>query len=115
MARIFISGSADGLGLLAAKALIEDRHRVVLHARNTERGRDAMARAAGAEAVLTADLNDLAAVKRLAAEINDLGAFDGHIHNAAVYHSPGREILAVNVLAPFILTCLTNKPSRLIY
>lgn len=38
MARIFITGSADGLGQLAAKALIAQGHRVVLHARNEKRG-----------------------------------------------------------------------------
>ncbi len=37
MARILITGSADGLGQLAAKALIEQGHEVVLHARNAER------------------------------------------------------------------------------
>jgi NAD(P)-dependent dehydrogenase (short-subunit alcohol dehydrogenase family) len=39
MARIFITGSADGLGLLAAKALIAQGHKVVLHARNEKRGK----------------------------------------------------------------------------
>ena len=41
MARIFITGSADGLGHLAAKALIDLGHQVVLHARNEERGKQA--------------------------------------------------------------------------
>ncbi|WP_080694219.1 SDR family NAD(P)-dependent oxidoreductase [Myroides odoratimimus] len=36
MVKIFITGSSDGLGLLAAKKLIEDGHQVVLHARNEE-------------------------------------------------------------------------------
>jgi len=38
MARIFITGSADGLGQLAAKELIKLGHQVVLHARNIEKG-----------------------------------------------------------------------------
>ena len=42
MARIFITGSADGLGQLAAKSLIEHGHKVVLHARNAGRVRDAI-------------------------------------------------------------------------
>jgi NAD(P)-dependent dehydrogenase (short-subunit alcohol dehydrogenase family) len=37
MARIFITGSADGLGQLAAEALIAQGHRVVVHARNEKR------------------------------------------------------------------------------
>ena len=49
MARIFITGSADGLGQLAAKALIAQHHQVVLHARNETRGRQALDQASGAE------------------------------------------------------------------
>jgi NAD(P)-dependent dehydrogenase (short-subunit alcohol dehydrogenase family) len=42
MARIFITGSADGLGQLAAKQLVSEGHKVVLHARNKTRGQEAM-------------------------------------------------------------------------
>ena len=59
MARIFITGSADGLGQLAAQSLIQQGHKVVLHARNTERGTDAMKQNAGAEKVLIADLSNM--------------------------------------------------------
>ena len=34
MARVFITGSSDSLGLMAAKLLIEPGHEVVLHGRN---------------------------------------------------------------------------------
>jgi NAD(P)-dependent dehydrogenase (short-subunit alcohol dehydrogenase family) len=34
MARVFITGSSDGLGQMAAQLLIEQGHSVVLHARN---------------------------------------------------------------------------------
>jgi NAD(P)-dependent dehydrogenase (short-subunit alcohol dehydrogenase family) len=37
MARIFITGSADGLGRAAAQTLLEDGHEVDVHARSTER------------------------------------------------------------------------------
>lgn len=37
MARIFITGSADGLGRLAAQTLLDDGHELVVHARNGER------------------------------------------------------------------------------
>jgi NAD(P)-dependent dehydrogenase (short-subunit alcohol dehydrogenase family) len=37
MARVFVTGSADGLGLMAGRLLIEKGHRVVLHARNDKR------------------------------------------------------------------------------
>ena len=56
MARIFITGSADGLGQLAAKALIAQGHQVVLHARNEKRGQEALDKVPGAESVVTADL-----------------------------------------------------------
>ena len=45
MARIFITGSADGLGHLAAKLLVEQGHKVVLHARNAQRGGEALNKA----------------------------------------------------------------------
>jgi NAD(P)-dependent dehydrogenase (short-subunit alcohol dehydrogenase family) len=37
MPRVFITGSADGLGRAAARALMEEGHEVVLHARSQER------------------------------------------------------------------------------
>ena len=37
MARIFITGSTDGLGRAAARTLIDEGHDVVLHARSRER------------------------------------------------------------------------------
>ena len=49
MARIFITGSADGLGQLTAKLLVDQGHQVVLHARNAARGRDALSKLKGAE------------------------------------------------------------------
>jgi NAD(P)-dependent dehydrogenase (short-subunit alcohol dehydrogenase family) len=115
MARIFITGSADGLGLLAAKALIAQGHQVVLHARNENRGQEALAKVPGAESVVTADLGSNEETQRLASGVNALGAFDAVIHNAGVYNASAEEIFAVNTLAPYILTCLIEKPKRLIY
>ena len=37
MARIFITGSADGLGRAAAETLLGDGHEVIVHARSAER------------------------------------------------------------------------------
>jgi len=115
MARIFITGSADGLGQLAAKALIAGGHRVVLHARNENRAQQALTNAPGAESVVTGDLSNIEETKQLASNVNALGKFDAVIHNAAVYRAPGEEIFTVNTLAPYILTCLIEKPNRLIY
>jgi NAD(P)-dependent dehydrogenase (short-subunit alcohol dehydrogenase family) len=115
MAKIFITGSADGLGQLTAKLLVDQGHRVVLHARNAERGRDAITKVNGAENVLVADLSSIEETKNLADAVNALGSFDAIIHNAGVYRVPSQLIFAVNTLAPYILTCLIQKPKRLIY
>ena len=123
MARIFITGSADGLGQLAAKALINLGHQVFLHARNAERAKQALDKVPGAEDVLIADLSSITETKALASKANALGTFDAVIHNAGVYrvskNSVGAEelpvLFAVNSLAPYILTCLIEKPKRLIY
>lgn len=115
MARIFITGSADGLGQLAAKALIRQGHDVVLHARNAQRGKQALENNPGAENVLIADLSNIDETKELAAKVNALGNFDAVIHNAGVYQVSNELIFSVNTLAPYILTCLIQKPKRIIY
>lgn len=124
MARIFITGSADGLGQMAARILVEQGHQVVLHARNEKRSREAVTAVPGAETVLSADLSVIAEMKKLAADVNALGPFDAVIHNAALgYQEQGRgntpdglpPVFAVNSLAPYVLTCLINPPKRLIY
>jgi NAD(P)-dependent dehydrogenase (short-subunit alcohol dehydrogenase family) len=119
MSRIFITGSADGLGLLAAQRLIAQGHQAVLHARNAQRAQVAIAHAPGAESVLVADLLKRDEVVDLADQVNALGTFDAVIHNAGLYEAPHEQIFAVNSLAPFILTCKIGvegqKPGRLIY
>jgi len=115
MARVFITGSADGLGQLAAKALIAQGHQVLLHARNEKRAQDALDQVAGAEEVVTADLTNIDETKQLALKVNEFGGFDAVIHNAGVYIAPGEEIFAVNTIAPYVLTCLIQPPKRLIY
>lgn len=115
MSRIFITGSANGLGQLTARELTSLGHQVVLHARNAERGREAKIKVPQAEAVVTGDLSDIGEIKSLAHEINQLGTFDAVIHNAGVYQASAKDIFEVNTLAPYILTCLVQKPKRLIY
>jgi NAD(P)-dependent dehydrogenase (short-subunit alcohol dehydrogenase family) len=115
MARVFITGSADGLGQLTAKELIAQGHQVVLHARNENRGEEALDKVPDAESVVTADLSSIDETKDLAARVNALGRFDAVIHNAGVYQASAEEIFAVNTVAPYILTCLVQRPKRLIY
>src|SRR5688572_17547825 len=106
MARIFITGSADGLGLLAAIALVEQGHEVLLHARNEARGKDALTKVPGALGVVTADLSSIEETIQLAEKVNELGVFDAVINNAGLYNARGKDLLSVNMLAPYILTCL---------
>ncbi len=115
MSRIFITGSTDGLGKLAAKKLINQGHRVVVHARNAERKKVASQEIPGAEHILIADLSDMEETKKLAQQANSLGLFDAVIHNAGIYQKPNAITFAVNSLAPYILTCAMEKPERLIY
>jgi NAD(P)-dependent dehydrogenase (short-subunit alcohol dehydrogenase family) len=115
MARVFITGSADGLGVLTANALIKQSHKVVVHARNATRGREALASVSGAETIVTADLTSIDETIQLSEKVNSLGRFDVIIHNAGVYKASAKDLFAVNTLAPYILTCLIQKPKRLIY
>jgi NAD(P)-dependent dehydrogenase (short-subunit alcohol dehydrogenase family) len=115
MARIFITGSADGLGQLAANALMAQGHQVVLHARNEKRAQQALEKVPGAETVVTADLTSIEETTQLASKVNASGTFDAVIHNAGVYRTSAKEIFTVNTLAPYVLTCLIQKPKRLIY
>jgi len=124
MARVFITGSSDGLGRIAAQLVIERGHQVVLHARNERRGEEALAAVPGAETVVIGDLSIIAQTRSVAEQVNRLGPFDGIIHNAAVgYREPRRivtedglaHVFAVNTLAPYILTALIKRPKRLVY
>jgi NAD(P)-dependent dehydrogenase (short-subunit alcohol dehydrogenase family) len=124
MARVFITGSSDGLGQMAAQLLIEQGHGVVLHARSEQRGEEALAAVPGAERVVIGDLTGIAQTRNVAEQVNRLGSFDAVIHNAGVgYREPRRiatedglpHVFAVNTLAPYILTALIEKPKRLVY
>ncbi|KAI1433145.1 short chain dehydrogenase [Xylaria sp. CBS 124048] len=122
MARIFITGSSDGIGLRVAKQLIPRGHTVYLHARNSQRAKETKEACPGAVKVLTADLTSIEETKALASSLSELGPLDCIIHNAGLYLGPYREqaqrfpaVFAVNVLAPYLLTCLAPLPKRLIY
>lgn len=60
MARVFITGSSDGLGQMAAQLLIKQGHKVVLHARNKDRAKEALSATRGAETVVVGDLSSIA-------------------------------------------------------
>ena len=124
MARIFVTGSSEGLGLMAAQLLAREGHQVTVHARNDSRAADARRSLPAAEAVVVGDLSSIAATRRVAESVNTLGTYDAVIHNAGVgYREPHRietvdgleHIFAINVLAPYLLTALITPPNRLVY
>src|ERR1700683_4811293 len=91
MARVFITGSSDGLGRMAAQLLVEQGHDVVLHARNEQRGQKALSAVPEAEKVVIGDLTSIAQTRKVAEQVNALGNFDAVIHNAGIgYREPRR-------------------------
>jgi len=124
MARVLITGSSDGLGLLAGQWLLREGHAVTLHARSDRRAADARAKAPGVEGVVIGDFATLAGMRRVVSEANASGPFDAVIHNAGIgYQIPQRvetadgleETFAVNVLAPYLLTTEMAPCKRLVY
>jgi NAD(P)-dependent dehydrogenase (short-subunit alcohol dehydrogenase family) len=124
VSRIFITGSTDGLGRGAAGVLMGEGHEVVLHARTRERAAAALSDLApDAAGVVIGDLASAAETRELAGQVNDIGRMNAVIHNAGVFLEPSRsataeghaKTLAVNALAPYLLTALIDRPDRLIY
>jgi NAD(P)-dependent dehydrogenase (short-subunit alcohol dehydrogenase family) len=123
MARVFITGSTDGLGRAAAQSLMDQGHEVVLHARSRERADQAGDLVSRALSVVTGDLSSAVETRGVAEQVNAIGRMDAVIHNAGIYTVPDRGstpeghaiVLAVNTLAPYILTALIERPDRLVY
>ena len=112
MARVFITGSADGLGRRrrnAARGRARDRgprsQQRPAHRRARTRGR----LCCGGR---RRDLFDFEQTRGVADQVNRLGPMDAVIHNAGVISGP--HVLPVNVVAPYLLTAL-DRPRRLIY
>lgn len=123
MATIFITGSTDGLGRAAAQSLLDQGHRVVLHARSADRAAALGGLASRAAGLVLGDLRSTAETRSIADQVNAIGRMDAVIHNAGVYSRPSRgatpeghaETLAINTLAPYMLTALIERPGRLVY
>ncbi len=109
---------------MSARLLLEQGHQVVLHARSAARAADAQRSLPSAEAVVVGDLASVAQTRAVAQQTNRLGRFDSVIHNAGVgYREPHRiqtedglpHVFAINVLAPYVLTALIERPKRMVY
>jgi len=124
MARIFITGSSDGLGLMAGRILADTGHEIVLHARSEDRSRAARAALPEAFDVVVGDVTTIAGMHSVSEQANAMGRFDAVIHNVGIgYREPRRietedglsHLFAINVLAPYVLTALMHRPDRLVY
>ncbi len=123
MKSVFVTGSADGIGLQTARDLLAAGHRVVLHARDEQRAEQVRDAVPTAAAVVVGDVSSLAQTRSLAAAAAAHGPFDVVVDNVGVGRSDSRavtedgieRILAVNVLAPYLLTALMPLPERLVY
>lgn len=121
MGTLCITGSMDGIGLAAARRLLAQGHRVLVHARDEQRGRPVVEGLDGDVALVTGDLASLAQVRSLADQIAAHGPLDVLAHNAGVWvrgdaprvTADGFETtFAVNVLAPHLLTALLSGVVR---
>ena len=114
---IFITGSTDGIGKLAAARLAKEGHNLILHGRNAEKLEATISelKATSKNESITefvADFSDLDEVKNAVNEYlkKDL-QIDVLINNAGVFKSPisklanGLDIrFVVNYLSPYLLT-----------
>jgi NAD(P)-dependent dehydrogenase (short-subunit alcohol dehydrogenase family) len=124
MARVLVTGSTDGLGLMAARLLVADGHEVTLHGRNAPRAAEARTDFPEAGDAVIGDLSSLSGIRQVAEQANARGRYDAVIHNAGIgYREPRRvetvdglsQVFAVNVVAPYVLTALMTPPDRLVY
>src|ERR1700721_2685736 len=124
MSTVLITGSTEGLGLMGARLLADEGHSVPLHARSAARAEDARAALPAARNVIVGDLASIAGMREVAEQANAGAPYDAVIHNAGVgYREPrpirtddGLEhVFAINVLAPYLLTLLIERPGRLVY
>src|ERR1700730_18938538 len=124
MTRVFITGSSSGLGLMAGRLLAEQGHQVVLHARDERRAGDARTALPAAADIVIGDASRLKDLQRMTEQLNRVGRFDAVIHNVGVgYREPRRiltedglsHVFATNVIAPYVLTALLERPTRLVY
>lgn len=122
---ILVTGSTDGIGLETARTLARRGARIILHGRREERltaaARQLTAHDADAvAATVRADLSVLDEVRGLAARLAELAIpITTLLHNAGVFETEKRRTvdgfertLAVNHLAPFLLTHLVLTDSH---
>lgn len=113
MARILVTGSADGLGRATADTLLTDGHSVVVHARNPSRAEVLQPLVDRGADLVVGDFGRRDEVLAVADELNGGAPLDGVVHNAGVIS--GTDLMPVNVVAPYLLTALLTSPRRHLY
>jgi NAD(P)-dependent dehydrogenase (short-subunit alcohol dehydrogenase family) len=115
MSTVFVTGSADGLGLMAAEKLVVDGNRVIGHARNAARADQLRRTLPGLAAVVTGDAASFDEMRAMVPAVLAAGPVDAIIHNVGVGYREARRIetidghahvLQINVLTPYLLTAL---------
>jgi len=113
MSRILVTGSADGLGRLAAESLLNAGHNLVVHARNSGRATALRPLVDRGADIVVADFANPNDILGAVGELNNGRALDAVIHNVGVWS--GRAVMPVNIVAPYLLTALLPTPKRLVY
>ena len=131
---VLVTGSTDGVGRLVARRLADQGARVLIHGRNSDRGKallEQIRAARGSAVFVPADFSSLNEVRRLAAVVRqECDRLDLLINNAGIgsggsaatreISQDGYELrFAVNYLAGFLLTRLLlplmmHKPARVV-
>jgi NAD(P)-dependent dehydrogenase (short-subunit alcohol dehydrogenase family) len=122
MPTVLVTGATDGLGRALAARLAGEGHTVLVHARNQQRGREALGElldgAAGDVRLVTADFSSLAEVRALADQlpdrlhvlVNNAGIGTANPTRERAESADGYELrFAVNYLAGFLLTALVRE------
>jgi NAD(P)-dependent dehydrogenase (short-subunit alcohol dehydrogenase family) len=113
VSRVFVTGSADGLGRLTAQSLLRAGHEVIVHARNRDRAGTLDALLARGADLVIGDFADRDEVRRVAVDLDGGRPLDAVIHNVGVWSGPA--VMPVNIVAPYLLTALLPGPRRLVY
>jgi NAD(P)-dependent dehydrogenase (short-subunit alcohol dehydrogenase family) len=108
-----VTGASSGLGRAAAEALLERGHDVVMHLRSKRQLPDVDNFVQQGASTVVGDLSDLGETRSVADQVNALGRMNAVIHNAGTMTDS--LVLPVNVVAPYLLTALIDRPDRLVY